>query len=54
MWFRPTPIKTGRILAGLGIQPQSTAAVLPSYLWHYRTAGQFTRKSESVELRASV
>ena len=40
-------IKTGRTLSGLGIQPQSTAAVLPSYLWQYRTAGQFTRKTES-------
>jgi uncharacterized protein YbjT (DUF2867 family) len=39
-------VKTGRSLAALGIQPQSTAAVLPSYLWQYRTAGQFTRKSE--------
>ncbi|MEP9386858.1 complex I NDUFA9 subunit family protein [Mesorhizobium sp. KR9-304] len=32
--------------AGLGIQPQSTAAVLPSYLWRYRPAGQFTHRSE--------
>ena len=39
-------VKTGRSLAALGIQPQSTAAVLPSYLWQYRTAGQFTRKSQ--------
>ena len=39
--------KTGRTLSGLGIQPQSTAAVLPSYLWQYRTAGQFTRKTET-------
>jgi NADH dehydrogenase len=40
-------IKSGRTLSGLGIQPQSTAAVLPSYLWKYRPAGQFTRKAES-------
>ena len=33
--------------AGLGIQPQSTAAILPTYLWRYRPAGQFTRKSEA-------
>ena len=39
--------KPGRTLAGLGIQPQSTAAILPSYLWRYRPAGQFTRKSEA-------
>ena len=36
-----------RTFAGLGIHPQSTASVLPSYLWRYRTAGQFTRKSEA-------
>lgn len=34
----------GRTLAGLGIQPQSTAAILPTYLWRFRVAGQF-RKS---------
>ena len=38
--------RTMRTLAGLGIQPQSTAAILPSYLWQYRVAGQFARKSE--------
>ncbi|MBX3577731.1 MAG: complex I NDUFA9 subunit family protein [Rhizobiaceae bacterium] len=37
--------KAGRTLAGLGIQPQSTEAILPSYLWRYRQAGQFTRKA---------
>ena len=36
-----------RTFAGLGIHPQSTAAVLPSYLWRYRPAGQFTHKSEA-------
>lgn len=36
--------KAGRTLAGLGIQPESTAAILPSYLWRYRAAGQFTRR----------
>jgi uncharacterized protein YbjT (DUF2867 family) len=39
--------KQGRTLMGLGIQPQSTAAILPSYLWRYRPAGQFTRKNET-------
>jgi len=34
-----------RVFASLGIQPQSAAAVLPSYLWRYRAAGQFTHKS---------
>jgi len=37
----------GRDIGGLGIQPQSAAAVLPSYLWRYRAAGQFTRKTEA-------
>jgi len=36
-----------RTLAGLGIKPESTAAILPSYLWRYRVAGQFTHKSEA-------
>ena len=38
------PRKAGRTFAGLGIHPQSTAAILPSYLWRYRPAGQFTHK----------
>ena len=37
----------GRTFAGLGIQPQSTAAILPSYLWRYRAAGQFAHNSEA-------
>ena len=36
-----------RTFAGIGIQPQGTAAILPSYLWRYRTAGQFTRRTEA-------
>jgi uncharacterized protein YbjT (DUF2867 family) len=36
-----------RTFAGLGIHPQSTAAILPSYLWRYRPAGQFTHRSEA-------
>jgi NADH dehydrogenase len=39
--------RTARTLAGLGIQPQSTAAILPTYLWQYRVAGQFARKGEA-------
>lgn len=39
--------REGRTLEGLGITPQSAAAVLPSYLWRYRAAGQFTRNSEA-------
>jgi uncharacterized protein YbjT (DUF2867 family) len=34
-----------RTLAGLGIQPQSIGTILPSYLWRFRAAGQFQRKS---------
>jgi NADH dehydrogenase len=37
--------KQGRTITALGIQPQAPAAILPSYLWRYRTAGQFTRKT---------
>jgi uncharacterized protein YbjT (DUF2867 family) len=33
----------GRTFAELGIQPKSTEAILPSYLWRYRPAGQFTK-----------
>lgn len=40
-------IKAGRTFAGLGIQPKSVEAILPSYLWRYRPAGQFTRKTEA-------
>ena len=35
----------GRTLEGLGITPQTTEAVLPSYLWQYRVAGQFTKST---------
>lgn len=32
-----------RTLAGLGIDPRSTGAILPTYLWRFRPQGQFTR-----------
>lgn len=35
----------GSTLQGLGITPTSAEATLPSYLWRYRAAGQFTRTS---------
>jgi NADH dehydrogenase len=35
----------GLTLDGLGIAPESMAAVLPSYLWRFRKTGQFTYKS---------
>jgi NADH dehydrogenase len=33
----------GRTLAALGIDPVALASVVPSYLWRFRKAGQFTR-----------
>ena len=38
--------KAKRTFAGLGIQPATTGSVLPSYLWRYRAAGQFSPPSE--------
>jgi NADH dehydrogenase len=31
----------GLTLEGLGIIPQSVAAIVPTYLWRFRRAGQF-------------
>jgi uncharacterized protein YbjT (DUF2867 family) len=36
-------IRTRRTLEGLNINPTAMRAVLPSYLWRYRKAGQFTK-----------
>ncbi|ODN70258.1 complex I NDUFA9 subunit family protein [Methylobrevis pamukkalensis] len=33
----------GRTLAGLGIEPQTLAAILPTYLYRYTTRGQYDR-----------
>jgi uncharacterized protein YbjT (DUF2867 family) len=33
--------KDGRTLQGIGITPTGMTAILPSYLWQYRKAGQF-------------
>jgi uncharacterized protein YbjT (DUF2867 family) len=33
----------GRTLAGLGVTAESLDAILPSYLWRYRVAGQYTK-----------
>ncbi|TIP26968.1 MAG: complex I NDUFA9 subunit family protein [Mesorhizobium sp.] len=38
-------IRENRTLAGLDIQPKSIGSILPSYLWRYRPAGQFQRKT---------
>lgn len=37
--------KLGLTLEGLGIVPDSIEAILPQYLWRFRTTGQFQRKS---------
>ncbi len=36
-----------RTLAGLGIKPQGIEAIVPSYLYRYRKAGQFTRTTNA-------
>lgn len=33
----------GRTLEGLGVTPQGADVILPTYLWQYRVAGQYTR-----------
>ncbi len=38
----PEATDDGRTLEGLGISPHTLDAVLPTYLWRYREAGQFT------------
>ena len=38
-----TAEREARTLAGLGVTPQAMEAILPSYLWQYRPAGQFTK-----------
>lgn len=35
--------REGRTLEGLGIEPRSVPAIVPSYLWRYRKSGQFQR-----------
>jgi NADH dehydrogenase len=36
-----TARRDGRTLEGLGIAPRSVAAIVPTYLWRFRKAGQF-------------
>jgi uncharacterized protein YbjT (DUF2867 family) len=36
--------REGRTLAALGIDPLTMASVVPSYLWRFRKAGQFSRQ----------
>ena len=35
--------REGRTLAGLGLEPTSMQAIVPSYLWRFRRSGQFQR-----------
>ena len=37
--------RDGRTLEGLGIEPTSIEAVVPSYLWRFRKSGQFRNKA---------
>jgi hypothetical protein len=37
--------RDGRTLRGVGIEPTSLAAILPTYLYAYRRQGQFGRRS---------
>ncbi len=34
--------RDGRTLEGLGIMPESMAAIVPTYLWRFRKTGQFS------------
>jgi hypothetical protein len=34
----------GRTLQGLGIEPEPIEAIVPSYLWRFRKAGQFRNR----------
>lgn len=36
-----------RTLAGIGVSQHSLPVILPTYLWRYRPAGQFTRKPQA-------
>ena len=36
--------REGRTLPALGIDPLTMASVVPSYLWRFRRAGQFSRQ----------
>jgi uncharacterized protein YbjT (DUF2867 family) len=38
-------LREGRTLKDLGIDPIAMEAVVPSYLWRYRKAGQFSRRA---------
>ena len=37
--------REGRTLEGLGLDPTTIEAIVPSYLWRFRKAGQFEKVS---------
>ena len=41
----PAAIAEGRTFAAFGIDPDSLAAILPTYLWRFRPRGQFERRA---------
>jgi uncharacterized protein YbjT (DUF2867 family) len=42
--------RSGRTLAGLGIEPATMRAIVPTYLWRFRKSGQFAR-GQTTEVR---
>ena len=40
----PQALEEARTLAGLGIDPAAFEAIVPTYLWRFRTTGQFRRR----------
>jgi NADH dehydrogenase len=38
-------IAEGRTLQGLGIEPETIEAIVPSYLWRFRKTGQFRSRT---------
>jgi len=40
----PQAVEEARTLAGLGIDPAAFEAIVPTYLWRFRTTGQFRRR----------
>jgi hypothetical protein len=37
--------RDGRTLEGLGITPETMAAIVPDYLWRFRKTGQFNPRA---------
>jgi uncharacterized protein YbjT (DUF2867 family) len=41
--------REGRTLAGLGIDPVTIAAIVPTYLWRFRKSGQFRPRTDTTQ-----